>query len=145
MKLFATKHSHAELYVHVVWTTKERVVVLDRALIARLSEQIRSTAQKYAAVVLACSGVSEHVHVIARYRPDLTVSKLVQSLKAATSRVIHRDLDHLPDFSWQTGYGAFSVSAGDVDRVVAYINDQEAHHANNTIWPEVEPAMDDAG
>jgi REP element-mobilizing transposase RayT len=145
MKLVATKHSHAELFVHLNWTTKERATVLDRALNAMLSEQVRSTAQKYAAIVLAFGGVSDHVHAVVRYRPDLTVSKLVQSLKAATSHLIRRDMDHLPDFSWQAGYAAFSVSPGDIDRVVAYINDQESHHANNTVWPEVEPTADDAG
>lgn len=138
MKLVATRHSHVELYVHLVWSTKERATVLNRPLLAKISEQIRSTAQKYAAIVTAFGGVSDHVHVVARYRPDLTVSKLVQSLKAASSRLVRRDFDYLPDFAWQTGYSAISVSPDVVDRVNAYVRNQESHHADNTLWPEFE-------
>jgi REP element-mobilizing transposase RayT len=144
MKLVATKHSRVELFVHVNWTTKERAAVLDRALLARLAEQARSTAQKFAAIVMAFGGVSDHVHVVARYRPDLTVSKLVQSLKGSTSHLVRSDFDHLPDFSWQTGYAAFSVGPAEVDRVVAYVNNQESHHADDTVWPEFEPGPDNA-
>ena len=54
-----------------------------------------------------------------------------------------RDFDRLPDFAWQTGYGAISVSPEIVDRVNAYIANQEDHHAKSTIWPEFEPSSDD--
>ncbi len=138
MKLFATKHSHAELYVHVVWATKGRVGVLGRALLFRLSEQAIGTSRKLGAAVLAFGGVSDHIHVLLRYRPDLSVSVLVRGLKAALTRTIRRDESSLPDFSWQTGYGAFSVSSSDLDRVVAYISKQEQHHAVGTIWSDVE-------
>jgi REP element-mobilizing transposase RayT len=40
MKLFATKHSHAVLYLHLVWSTKNRAAVLDRALLLRLAAYV---------------------------------------------------------------------------------------------------------
>ena len=138
MKLFATKHSHAKLYVHVVWATKERTHLLDRALLFQLSEQSIGTSRKLGAAVLAFGGVSDHIHVLLRYRPDLSISNLVRRLKAALTRTIRRDVPGLPDFAWQTGYGAFSVSSSDLDRVVAYISKQEYHHTAGTIWPDME-------
>jgi REP element-mobilizing transposase RayT len=138
MKLFATKHSHAELYVHVVWATKERAPVLSRKLLFLLSEQSTATARKLGAAVLAFGGTSDHVHVLLRYRPDLTVSDLLRKLKSALTRTIRRDVRSLPDFSWQTGYGAFSVSTSDLDRVVAYIASQEQHHQAGTVWPDMD-------
>jgi putative transposase len=138
VKLFATKHSHAELFVHTVWATKDRAAVLDRELRARLSEQAEESAKHHGAVVLAFGGVADHLHVLLRYRPDLAVSDLVRRLKASLTRTIRRDMAPLPDFEWQTGYGAFSVSSRDVDRVFAYVSNQERHHREGTIWPEVE-------
>ena len=44
----------------------------------------------------------------------------------------------LPDFEWQTGYGAFSVGSSEIDRVVGYISNQEQHHADGTIWPDLD-------
>jgi putative transposase len=138
MKLFATKHSHAELYVHVVWATKERLPILEPGLLRVASKQAVSTAHKFGAAVLAFGGVSDHVHALLRYRPDLTVSELIRRLKSALTTTFRRDMPTLPDFSWQTGYGAFSVSPSDIERVVRYIANQERHHAEGTVWPSVE-------
>jgi REP element-mobilizing transposase RayT len=138
MKLFATRHSHAELFVHLVWTTKERSGVLNHTLRAKLADQSVDTARKIGAAVLAFGGVADHVHLLVRYRPDLSVSDLARRLKAALSRTIRRDVKALPDFSWQTGYGAFSVSPSDLDSVARYIRKQPEHHADGTIWPDVD-------
>jgi REP element-mobilizing transposase RayT len=133
VKLFATRHSHAELYVHAVWTTKHRASVLDRALLGRLSAQAVDTAHTLGAAVLAFGGTPDHLHVLLRYRPDLSASTLVRGIKAALTRSIRREFSELPDFAWQTGYGAFSVGASELDRVAAYVANQERHHANGTL------------
>ena len=138
MKLFTTRHSHAELYVHVVWATKDRVGVLNRNLRTGLWDQAVSTSRKFGATVLAFGGTSDHVHALLRYRPDLSVADLVRKLKSALTRVIRRDVPAFPDSSWQTGYGAFSVGSSEIDRVVTYIANQEQHHATGDIWPELD-------
>jgi REP element-mobilizing transposase RayT len=138
VKLFATRHSHAVLYVHAVWATKNRAAVLDSALRFRLSRQATITAHALGAALLAFGGASDHVHLLVRYRPDLSAADLMRGLKAAMTLVIRREVASLLDFSWQTGYGAFSVSASDLDRTVAYISNQERHHAAGTIWPDLE-------
>jgi REP element-mobilizing transposase RayT len=127
------------LYVHLVWATKNRAAVLDRALLIRLSRQAANTARILGAVVLATGGAPDHIHLVLRYRPDLSTASLARGLKAALTRTIRRDVPGLPDFAWQTGYGAFSVSKADVDRVHSYVTNQEGHHAHGTVWPEVEP------
>ncbi len=138
MKLFATKHSHAVLYLHAVWATKDRAAVLDRSLLFELAKQTVDTARTFGAAVLAFGGAPDHVHVLLRYRPGLRASGLVRGLKAALTRTVRRDVPGLADFSWQSGYGAFSVGASELDRVVAYISDQERHHTAGTVWPDVE-------
>lgn len=138
MKLYATRHSHAELYLHAVWTTKNRVVVLDRSLLSRLSRQAADTSKMFGAVVLAFGGVADHVHILLRYRPDLSVAALVRGIKASLTRTVRRDVATLPDFAWQAGYGAFSVGASELDRAASYVSNQAHHHAVGTLWPEVE-------
>lgn len=138
MKLFATRHSHAELYVHLVWSTKERVGVLNRDLRVGLSDQAVSTSRKFGATVLAFGGTPDHLHALLRYRPDLSVSDLVRKLKSALTRVIRCDVEELPDFEWQNGYGAFSVGPSEIDRIVTYVSNQEQHHATGDVRPEVD-------
>ncbi len=39
-------------------------------------------------------------------------------------------------FSWQRGYGAFSVSPSQLDAVLRYIKEQPEHHRNRTFQEE---------
>jgi REP element-mobilizing transposase RayT len=139
MKLFSTRHSHAELFVHVVWATKERVSVLDERLRTLVWKQSASTALAFGATLISFGGVPDHIHALLRYRPDLCVSKLVRALKASATRLIRRDVEGLSDFAWQAGYGAFSVSLSDAERVKSYIACQQQHHLSGDLWPDVEP------
>ena len=136
VRLFATRHSHAELFVHAVWTTKNRLALLGEDDLARIGTTTQKTARKMGAVVHAAGGTEDHVHVLARYRPDLAVSTLVRSMKASTSYILRLEAG---EFSWQEGYAAFSVSMKDVSRVEAYILGQEEHHATKNTWDDCEP------
>ena len=139
MRLFSTRHSHAELYLHAVWATWNRLAVIDGDLFAFMTQQAAATAGEFGAVVLAFGGVADHVHALLRYRPDLPASELVRALKAALTRCIRRDRPGLSSFAWQAGYGAFSVGVAELSAVKSYIWNQRRHHADGRLWPEVEP------
>lgn len=138
MRLFATRHSHTELYVHAVWATKERVRVLQTEWYDELANRTAGTANSLGAALIAFGGTADHVHALLRYRSDLHVAELVRGLKASLTLLIRRDIGTIPDFAWQGGYGAISVSPSDVDRVKSYIGNQERHHADGDIWPEID-------
>jgi putative transposase len=60
----------------------------------------------------------------------------VNKMKSLSSGWAHRTVPELQDFTWQAGYGAFSVSRSRVRRVAAYIRNQEAHHRTRTFEEE---------
>ncbi|MCK9462687.1 MAG: IS200/IS605 family transposase [Proteobacteria bacterium] len=122
--------------MHAVWTTKNRLALLDEDDLAAIGATTQKTARKIGAVVYAAGGTEDHVHVLVRYRPDMAVSNLVRSMKASTSYILRQTI---PEFAWQEGYAAFSVSTKDVRRVEAYILGQAAHHATNNTWDDCEP------
>ncbi len=64
---------------------------------------------------------------------DTALSDAVRTLKANSSRWV-REIDRL--FAWQEGYGAFSVSPSQLDRVKGYIANQPAHHATSSFEDE---------
>lgn len=138
MKLYSTRHSRAQLYVHLVWTTKERAPVLSKPVLFELSALTEQSARAHGAAVLAFGGVADHVHVLIRYRPDLSVSSLARGIKASLSYTVRRDVEGMADFRWQAGFAAFSAGVVDIDRLVTYIANQHQHHADGTFWPEVE-------
>jgi putative transposase len=81
---------------------------------------------------LAINGIEDHVHVLAKLRPDKSVSAVLRDLKANSSGWLHNGFPELKDFSWQNGYAAFTVSASQVEKVKEYIANQEIHHQKTT-------------
>ena len=79
---------------------------------------------------------SDHVHALIDLPTTHSVSKAVQLLKGSFSRWITQQSILPGEFAWARGYGAFSVSPRDVDRVAHYIANQEAHHQQITFKAE---------
>ena len=94
----------------------------------RLYEYIGGTIRGLGGVSLAIGGMEDHGHVLAKLRPDKPVSDVLRDLKANSSGWMHDVFPDIQDFSWQRGYGAFSVSYTHVDLVRRYIANQEEHH-----------------
>jgi putative transposase len=80
-------------------------------------------------------GVEDHVHLLVGLRATHCLADVLREIKASSSRWVHEELNnHL--FSWQEGYGAFTVSASQLGAVKNYIANQEEHHRKKTFQEE---------
>jgi REP element-mobilizing transposase RayT len=70
----------------------------------------------------------DHVHLLAGFGADMSVAKMLQLLKANSSKWMNERTGRPGGFAWQAGYGAFSVSESKVPEVRTYILGQEEHH-----------------
>lgn len=102
----------------------------------RLYEYIGGIIRGLGGIALAINGMSDHVHILVKLRPDKALSDVLRDLKANSSGWMHDVFPDAADFSWQNGYGAFTVSASQIDGVKRYIADQERHHAARTFEEE---------
>jgi putative transposase len=121
-------HSFTNLLYHFVFATKLREPWLDNDLRPALWGQFGKILEKEGGIALEMNGMPEHVHILAKLRPDHRVSEILPDLKSRTSGWIHRTRPDLAHFAWQTGYGAFTVSQSQVEVVRRYIQTQEEHH-----------------
>jgi putative transposase len=80
-------------------------------------------------------GVADHVHLLFGLSRTISLAELVKDLKTSSTKMM-RDKGHR-DFSWQTGYGAFSVSESNKSAVIEYIVNQETHHREMTFQEEI--------
>ena len=128
--------SLSRILVHVILGTKDRVPLL--------TPDIRAELHPYLAVVLCdkdcpsvrVGGVEDHVHLFFGLSRTLTVAKLVETIKTASSKWIKTKGPQFARFHWQGGYGAFSVSQSDAEAVVRYIDSQVEHHRRMTFQDE---------
>ena len=120
--------SYTNLLYHIVFSTKDRKPLITADVKPRLYEYIGGTIRGLGGVMLAIGGMDDHGHVLAKLRPDKALSDVLRDLKANSSGWMHDVFPDLKDFSWQRDYGAFTVSASQVDKVRQYIANQEEHH-----------------
>jgi REP element-mobilizing transposase RayT len=120
--------SYTNLIYHIVFSTKNRQSLISDDIKARLFDYIGGTIRKQGGIALAINGMSDYLHVLAKLRADKAVSDVLRDLKANSSGWMHEVFPELKDFSWQNGYGAFTVSASQVEKVKEYIANQEKHH-----------------
>ena len=83
---------------------------------------------------LIVGGVADHVHILSQLSRTHTIAEIIELVKTSSSKWIKSQ--GLPSFSWQRGYGAFSVSASAVESVIFYIQNQEEHHRRMTFQDE---------
>ena len=129
--------SYTNLIYHIVFSTKDRRPLLTEDHQERLYEYIGGTIRGLGGVSLGINGTQDHVHVLAKLRPDKALSDVLRDLKANASGWMHDVFPELKDFSWQRGYGAFTVSESNVEKIRDYIARQKEHHQKRSFRDEL--------
>ena len=127
--------SLSQIYVHLVFSTKGRGRLIPSAVLPQLHAYIAGALTSEDCPAIIVGGMPDHVHILFRLGRNSTVSDAVKIAKVESSKWMKTERG-VHDFSWQAGYGAFSVSASNVEEVTAYIREQERHHAVLTFQDE---------
>jgi len=128
--------SLAFVVVHVIFSTKGRKPVLDDPVRAELYPYLATIIRNAGCECYRVGGVTDHVHLAVRLSRTANVAKLVAELKASSSKWLKTKSLALAKFSWQRGYGAFSVGPADLRALVQYIDAQEMHHKKRPFQEE---------
>jgi putative transposase len=107
-------HSFAKNHIHLVFSTKDRRDTIAREWQPRMWAYIAGICKNHEMVCLAVGGTQNHVHLLLQLPPKLALAKAVLLLKANSSKWMG---EQGKSFSWQEGYGAFSVSSSNLDQV----------------------------
>ena len=118
----------SSLNVHAVFSTKNREPLLVDEIKERLWAFMGGIAKQNEIKPLCIGGVADHVHPLLSLPTTLSVAKAIQLIKGGSSAWIHETFTPLRHFSWQSGYGAFTVSVSHIDQTIAYIQNQAEHH-----------------
>ena len=135
-KLDAMPQSLSLVIIHIIFSTKDRCALLDAGMRPKLHAYLSTVARNDGCECYRAGGVADHVHLAVRLSRTLTIAGLVESLKTASSKWLKAESPGLAAFSWQRGYGCFSVGPTDLDSLCAYIDQQEEHHRTRTFQEE---------
>jgi putative transposase len=128
--------SYTNLLYRIVFSTKDRRPIITPEYEVRLYDYIGGTIRSLGGISLELNGTEDHVHLLAKLRPDRALSDVLRDLKANATGWMHDVFPSLKNFSWQRGYGAFTVSQSNVEDVRRYIARQKEHHQKVTFRDE---------
>jgi REP element-mobilizing transposase RayT len=129
--------SLAQLYVHVVFSTKGRAPFLkDLEFRDRTHAYMLGICKNQDSPSLRIGGTEDHIHFLLRLSKTLDIASLIRELKRDSSKWVKENNPQLADFHWQQGYGAFTVSPSHVPALIEYITNQEEHHRRESFQDE---------
>lgn len=130
-------HTYNSILIHCVFSTKGRQKLIVPEIKERLWAYLGGIAREQNMKALAIGGTNDHIHLLLSLPTTLSVAKAVQLLKGSSSKWVHDTFPENPDFAWQEGYGAFSLSISHLQDTMAYIHKQEEHHRLKTFEEEL--------
>jgi len=125
-----------KVWIHVVWSTKNRQPLINQSIRKEVFEHIYHNAFSKGILIDVVSGHIDHVHCLLRLKNDQTISKVMQLIKGESSFWINQQKIITDNFQWQEEYFAISVSESQVSKVRKYINNQEEHHKQRSYQEE---------
>ncbi len=135
--------SLSNILVHLIFSTRDRHPYLAPQIRDDLFAYCGGILRNLEVPLLQIGGVEDHVHLLLQLPRTLTTAQLVEKLKTSTSKWLKTK--GLANFSWQAGYGAFSVSPSEAEDVVQYIRNQEEHHRKVSFQEEYRELLKEAG
>ena len=138
-------HSYVNNLMHCTFSTKGRYPFIESNLESNLWPYVGGIARANRMKALAIGGTADHIHALLSLPSMMSFAKAVQLIKGGSSKWIHETFPKYKKFEWQEGYGAFSVSASQARKTVAYIQNQKGHHRRKTFQEEFRALLDKHG
>jgi len=128
--------TYTQILFQIVFSTKNREKTLTKNHRDELFDYISGVLKNKKCHLYQINGVEDHIHIVTHLHPTITLSSLVKDIKVSTSIFI-KEKNLFKDFtSWQDGYGAFTYTIKEKDRLIEYVKNQEEHHKTKTFKEE---------
>jgi putative transposase len=121
-------HSFYKIWLHIVFSTKNHENYLISNIDSIIFNYLQDQYIELGCKVKIINGMPDHVHCLIQQNPNKSIAEIIKQIKGASSHWINQNNIIPFEFSWQTGYGVFSVSESQIDKVYKYIKEQKKHH-----------------
>ena len=124
------RHVVYNLHVHLVFVAKYRRKVFTKEILDDMRQIFESVCTDFEAQLVEFDGENDHVHLLVNYPPKVSISKLVNSLKGVSSRMIRQK--NYPSIReklwggalWSPSYFAGSCGGAPISIIRQYIEQQ---------------------
>jgi REP element-mobilizing transposase RayT len=129
-------NTYHQIYLQTVFAVKYRKAVLHPSWRPQLQGVIGNLINETGSKTIIVNGVEDHMHCFLGLKPSISVSELMKTVKAKSSKYVNDHSLTTNRFEWQRGFGVFSYRQRDIDMIFKYIQNQEEHHKKQTFHEE---------
>jgi putative transposase len=129
-------NTYTNCYFHLVFAVKNRDALIKKSWKDELEMYITGIIQNHRHKLLAIGSMPDHIHIFIGYNVNQLIPDLVEEIKTSSNAWIKQKNYSKFKFEWQKGYGAFTHSRSQIDRVIKYIENQEDHHSKKSFRDE---------
>ena len=129
-------NTYHQIYLQTVFAVKYRHALINKEWESKVFGVIGNLINESDCKTIIVNGVEDHVHCFFGLKPVVSVSELMKTVKAKSSKYINDNKLTKHRFEWQEGYGVFSYNQSSIDAVYKYIQNQEEHHKKQTFKDE---------
>ncbi len=139
-------HSFSRIITHLIFSTKFRYPYLrDDAIRNEMHAYLGGSCNMQGCPCIIVGGAADHIHMFFLLSRNISIARFTGEIKRSSSGWIKTKGIYLEKFSWQSGYGAFSVGQSEVDGVRTYITTQMEHHQKQTFQEEYLAILNELG
>jgi putative transposase len=125
--------AYHQLYFHYVWGTYKRIEMINTNIELELRKSFEDKIVEKKSEMICFGCTNDHVHLLLRQHPGVSVSEMIGEVKGYSSFVINNQIHPGCGFRWQRGFGAVTVSRKSLPRLIRYVENQKDHHGNNDL------------
>lgn len=129
-------NTFSQIYLQFVFAVKHRESLIPKEHKEELHKYITGLVQNRKAKMLAIHCMPDHTHLFVGFKPTISISDFIKEVKVESNEFINNKKWVRGKFFWQEGYGVFSYSHSQIDMVIKYVLNQEAHHKKKSFSEE---------
>ncbi|MCP4104595.1 MAG: IS200/IS605 family transposase [Desulfobacteraceae bacterium] len=134
--------SLSNILIHIVFSTKNRMNFISPEIENELNAYLATICRSFDCPAVIIGGTENHVHILCRLSRTTAVCSLIEKIKTGSSKWIKTKGSEFSKFSWQNGYGAFSIGASNIPALKEYIKNQKKHHKHKTFKDEYQAILE---
>ena len=137
--------SYRQIYYHIVFGTKNHQKTIPDMYCDNLYKYIWGYIKNKNSKLYRINGSLEHIHLLVDIHPTIALATFIKDMKVSSSLWLKTQKEFSSFKGWSEGYGAFSISHNDKDRIIEYIKNQKEHHKKETFEEEYKRLLKEYG
>lgn len=128
--------TYTKIYLHLILVVKGRKHLLPKAHKLEVQQVLTTILEKARHQMIAINCMPDHSHIFIEFKPYQQLPELVDQLKEGSENFVKQQ-DWMPfAFKWQDGFGVFTCSESEKEKIRQYVLNQEEHHRNKSFREE---------